>query len=253
MKIKFTIITLLLLNAFNLLYAQSSLDIVRASNHYTNAVQAYENRNYNSALSYLRQSEENLRGNTNRDLEFLKIMSNYRLQQYPAAYELVQRYFEVGFRDRTTSYRNIDTYREKHRVSYEEILTEIFVDLENRFGVVTNLTIEEVGQSIISRINETPYLWDFLENSTRKSFETRLLTYRILCVNNSRVYDCYRGLSTLNVIMRRKPLGNRARSIGYEIDHGSQFRGVVGIYYEEERRLTNNYFEIKHVEVKRES
>lgn len=181
--------------------AQTSLDIVRASNYYSKAVSSYDRGSYTAALSELKLAEDNLKGKTNRDLEYLKIMSNYRKGNYEKAYKLVQVFFEVGYDGRTEYFRNITTYREKHAISYNEKLTSIFIELEEKFGIVKNTSVDDVVASIVNRIkSEKKSMSTFLRENT-DSYE-RITVAQIRRVDYFPYNDRYKYGSWMNVDLR---------------------------------------------------
>ncbi len=148
-----TFLIFIFINSPNL-YTQTSLDIVRASNHYTKAISAYKSSSYKTALIHLKNAETNLKGKTNKDLEYLKIMTFYKLKNYKKAYGLIQVYFEKGYpKNRIQYFKNIESYRKKYNISYDKMLTNIFIELEDKYGIVTNTSIEEVISAIIKRIS----------------------------------------------------------------------------------------------------
>lgn len=137
-------------------YSQTTIDIIRASNYYTKALNNYVNGNYSSALSNLKSSEENLKGKTNRDLEYLKIMANYRLKNYKTSYDLMVSYFNEEYKNKTVYYKNIKPFREKYNINYSEELTKIFVTLEEKYKVVkNNKGGNKIIDNIVSRIKAT--------------------------------------------------------------------------------------------------
>lgn len=120
------------------LSAQSKLDVIRASNYYSKAKSAYRSGSYRLALSHLANAEKNLKGKTNKDLEYLKIMANYRIKNYKQAYTLLTEFFETGYKSRWKSFENVKSYRKEYNVDYEDALTNIFVELEKKYGIVTD-------------------------------------------------------------------------------------------------------------------
>ncbi len=160
--------------------SQSTLDIVRASNYYSKAITAYRGSSYNSALSHLKNAETNLKGKTNKDLEYLKIMTYYKLKNYPKAYGLVQIYFEKGYpKEKTQYFKNIESYRKRYNTDYDKDLTNIFIELEDKYGVVTNTSIDDVISSIIKRIKaKKQSLANFIDNNTKSSAKIFVYDYR---------------------------------------------------------------------------
>ena len=60
---------------------------------------------------------------------------------------------EKGYsKDRVQYFKNIESYRQKYNTDYDKDLTNIFIELEDKYGVVTNTSIEDVISSIIKRI-----------------------------------------------------------------------------------------------------
>jgi len=143
------ILLFLFLLSLNNSFSQTTLDIIRASNYYSKAVSSYTKGSYNSALENLKNSEENLKGKTNKDLEYLKIMSNYKIKNYKVAFDLLVKYFDEDNKQNIVHYKNIEPYRKKYNVDYSEELTKIFVELENKYNIVKN---DEEGDKVIQNI-----------------------------------------------------------------------------------------------------
>lgn len=116
----------------SIFYSQTYIDVIRASSYYSNAVTNYTNGEYQNALHNLQLSEKNLKGNTNRDLEYLKIMSNYQLGNYKKAYNLVTLYFQDDFLLRSKAFKNVTSYGTLKGINYEEHLTTMFVSIEEK-------------------------------------------------------------------------------------------------------------------------
>lgn len=156
--------------------AQTTIDIVRASNYYSKAVNSYKSGSYSSALQNLKNAETNLKGKTNKDLEYLKIVTYYKLKDFKKAYSLVITYFEKGYKDRIQYFKNIETFREKYNIKYDESLTEIFVELENKYGVVSSTSHGDVIQDIVQRIKQNKKdISEFIRSTT--SSEGKILLY----------------------------------------------------------------------------
>lgn len=151
MKFKLPISIIILLFCSTIM-AQTTLDVIRASNYYSKAINSYRGGNHKLTLNHLKNAETNLKGKTNKDLEYLKIMSNYKLGNYKTAFNLVKVYFEKGYNERTQYFKNIETYRRRYNNSYEEDLTSIFVELESKYNVVTNTSVDGVIKNIINKI-----------------------------------------------------------------------------------------------------
>ncbi len=69
MKLRFFIVILFV---STIAFSQTTIDIIRASNYYSKAVEAYDDAKFENALSFLKECEINLKGKTNNDLVFLK-------------------------------------------------------------------------------------------------------------------------------------------------------------------------------------
>ena len=151
MKFKLPISIIILLFCSTIM-AQTTLDVIRASNYYSQAINSYRVGNHKLTLNHLKNAETNLKGKTNKDLEYLKIMSNYKLGNYKTAFNLVKVYFEKGYNERTQYFKNIETYRRRYNNSYEEDLTSIFVELESKYNVVTNTSVDGVIKNTINKI-----------------------------------------------------------------------------------------------------
>ena len=151
MKFKLPISIIILLFC-STIKAQTTLDVIRASNYYSKAINAYRGGNHKVTLNHLKNAETNLKGKTNKDLEYLKIMSNYKLGNYKTAFNLVKVYFEKGYNERTQYFKNVETYRRRYNNSYDEDLTSIFVELESKYNVVTNTSVDGVIKNIINKI-----------------------------------------------------------------------------------------------------
>ena len=148
-KVLFIIFTLFLTSNF---YSQSYIDVIRASSYYSNAIQNFSDGNYKNALSSLQLAEKNLKGKTNRDLEYLKIMSNYQLNNYKQAYDLAKIYFEEGYSERKKSFRNVISYSKINNIDYEEELTAIFVSLEEKSKLKKPISLNALIENIVTRI-----------------------------------------------------------------------------------------------------
>lgn len=135
--------------------SQSTLDVIRASNYYSIAMDNYSNKNYKKALDNLKKSETNLKGNTNEDLEFLKIMTLFKLSKYKDAYNLIVDFFENKSGKSNIDYKNITTYKDKNEIKYSETLTNIFIELENKYTIVSNFNEDEVIDSLVKKINSS--------------------------------------------------------------------------------------------------
>jgi len=172
------ILTALFIGALNS-FSQTSIDIVRASNYYSKASGYYRSSNYSSSLSSLKEAEANLKGKTNRDLEYLKIMTNYKLKHFAESYKLLQEYFEIGYKDRTAYFKNVETYDELTGINYEESLTSIFVELEDKYSVVSNTSSTDIISSIVARIKENKIpLKKFIETTTDTYESVYVFKYR---------------------------------------------------------------------------
>ncbi len=136
-------------------YSQSYLDIIRASSYYSNAVNTFNEGNYQSTLINLQLSEKSLQGKTNRDLEYLKIMANYHLSNFKEAYKLTKEYFEKGFAGRKVSFRNITSYGKTNGIDYEEQLTNMFVTFEEKSNDDQNISLGNTMQQIIAKIEKS--------------------------------------------------------------------------------------------------
>ncbi len=129
--------------------AQTPIDVVRASSLYSKALASYRAGNMPAALAHLKQSEANLKGKTNADLEFLKILIYYRMENYAEAYRLIVPFFEAPpWKDKLQSYRNVDTYRKGSKKTYNEILTDIFVELEKWANKQKNANPNDTAQKL---------------------------------------------------------------------------------------------------------
>jgi hypothetical protein len=195
---------IILVNTFNI-NSQTTLDIVRASNYYSKAITAYRGSSYNSALNHLKNAETNLKGKTNKDLEYLKIMTYYKLKNYQKAYSLIQIYFEKGYpKDRIQYFKNIESYREKYNTDYDKVLTNIFIELEDKYGAVTNTSIEEVISLIINRIKaKEKNIKEIIRRRTIETVEFRSFNYQPI--------DSYNNLRTGTVVRRYGEYQNRYR------------------------------------------
>lgn len=223
------------------IYSQTTIDIVRASNYYSKAVGQYQSGSYSSTLNSLKEAETNLKGKTNKDLEYLKIMTYYKLKNYEKAYSLVKTYFETGYSQRTQYFKNVETLREKNNTSYDEDLTSIFIDLENKYGVVSNTSIDEVITSIVKRIKEK-----------KRSRENIIInsTYEEVKIS-SRYYepiDSYNNLRTGTVVKRYGEKRNTywfTRSISSNIIkyNNSSYSWYKKFMFDEDFYVNSSYYE----------
>lgn len=176
MKLKSVLVIVCFFAIVQFVNGQSTLDIIRSSNYYSKAVSSYKGGSYATALQHLKDSESNLKGKTNKDLEYLKIMTNYRLKDFKKAYQLVTVYLEKGFKDRTAYYKNITTYDREYDVNYDEALTAIFVELEDKYKIVTTTSSSDVITKIVSRIKSSKKsISEFIENNTES--RARIFVY----------------------------------------------------------------------------
>ena len=198
----------------SIFYSQTYIDVIRASSYYSNAVTNYTNGEYQNALHNLQLSEKNLKGNTNRDLEYLKIMSHYQLGNYKKAYNLVTLYFQDDFLLRSKAFKNVTTFEVQKGLNYEEHLTTMFVSIEEKS--TNNTPIEKSNnhiQNIINRISarkvsfseyikngilprtteEITYCTrEFSNNSSKRVYENNILTL-IMSKTNQKYTFKYAG------------------------------------------------------------
>lgn len=173
-------------------YSQSNLELIRASSYYSNAVINYSEGNYKNALSNLQLAEENLKGKTNRDLEYLKIMSNYGLKKYKEAYNQVKVYFEEGFSERKKSFRNVTLYSKANNIDYEEELTAIFVSLEKNSNSKIDTNSENLIDVIVAKIKKNKVSFSNYSNKALLPKVTEKIDYCLREVSNGtlkRVYE----------------------------------------------------------------
>lgn len=186
------------------MYSQTSIEVIRASSHYSNAITYYSNGNYSSSLRSLHQAEKNLKGKTNRDLEYLKIMSNYHLREFKQAYNLAKIYFEKGFFERKKSFRNVTSYSKINNIDYEEELTALFVSLEEKSNLKELTNIGNLIEKIVAKIEnkKIPFssyintallpkvtekidycLREFSNGSLKRVYENNFLTLKMMATN----------------------------------------------------------------------
>lgn len=159
-------------------FSQTSLDIVRASNYYSKACSSYSNGSYSSSLDNLKLAENNLKGKTNKDLEYLKIMTNYRLKNFREAYKLVKIYFEEGFSGKTQYFKNVDTYKELKNIDYEEELTTIFTNLEDKFNLIENVNSDDFISKLVTKIKkEKTGINQYIKAASKSSFTKSFTVY----------------------------------------------------------------------------
>lgn len=120
-------------------FSQSMIDVIRASNYYSKAMEAYDAEKYSDALAYLKDAEINLKGKTNGDLEFLKIMVRYKLKDYEAAYTSLIQFFNGDYKKNRSFFKNIQPYSNKHSIEYDEYLTKQFIDIENQYNLIKGI------------------------------------------------------------------------------------------------------------------
>lgn len=188
-KVLLFIFTLFLTSNF---YSQSYIEVIRASSYYSNAVLNYTNGNYTNALSSLQLAEKNLKGKTNRDLEYLKIMSNYQLNNYKQAYNLVKIYFEEGYSERKKSFRNVISYSKTNNIDYEEELTAIFVSLEEKSKLNEPSNIDTIIKNIVTKITTKKVSFTSYINTALVTTATEKIDYCLREISNGslkRVYE----------------------------------------------------------------
>lgn len=158
----------LLLLISSLSFSQTTIDIIRASNYYSKAIDAYDNAKFDEALSFLKEAEINLKGKTNNDLIFLKIMTKYHLKDYEASYNLLIQYFNGDFKRNRFFFKNIKPYRIKHDINYDQYLTEQFLDIENKYNLLKGINSKLSPEAITLRImTEKKELIPFMRNHSR--------------------------------------------------------------------------------------
>lgn len=125
------------------------IDIVRASNAYAKAKAHYYKSNQNKEVwEELVVARKNLKGKTNKDLEFMEIMTLYRLKQYSPAYDQVLAYFEMPpWREQGQRFRNIETLHDDD-VDYDAELTTVFADLEDWANLQKDINPTKIGTSV---------------------------------------------------------------------------------------------------------
>jgi hypothetical protein len=148
-KIFLLIFTLLLTSTT---YSQTSIEVIRASSYYSNAITDYTNGHYTNALKKLQFAEKNLKGKTNRDLEYLKIMTNYHLKRYKQAYNLTTAYLKGDYFERRKSFSNVTSFSNLNAINYEEELTAIFVDIEEKSNSDEPIDIDNILEQIVTKV-----------------------------------------------------------------------------------------------------
>jgi len=134
-------------------FSQSKLDVVRASNYYASSLTKYKSLQFNSAYSDLLLAEENLRGKSNYDLEFLRIMCLYKLEKYQEALTWVEKYFNEPPKGETfKGFENVESYYNSDKISYGEELTALFVELEEWAATERDANPEELISELSTRI-----------------------------------------------------------------------------------------------------
>jgi hypothetical protein len=188
-KILFLLFTLFLTSNID---SQSYIDVIRSSSYYSTAVINFTEGDYKSALYNLQLAEKNLKGNTNRDLEYLKIMSNYHLSNYKLAYDLTKAYFDVGFSERKKSFRNVTSYSETNNIHYEEVLTALFVSIEEKSKLKKNPDSDNSIDEIVTRISSNKVTFTSYANAALLSKVTEKIDYCLREFSNGslkRVYE----------------------------------------------------------------
>lgn len=148
-------------------FSQSMIDVIRASNYYSKAIDAYDNAQYKEAMDFIKESEINLKGKTNHDLVFLKIMTQYYLKDYEGSYNLLLQYFNGDFKRNRTFFKNVKPYRIKHDINYDQYLTEQFIDIENKYNLLKGINSKLSPEAITMRIlTEKKDLIPFMRNHT---------------------------------------------------------------------------------------
>jgi hypothetical protein len=206
-KIFLLVFTLL---QISIAHSQTNIEVIRASSYYSNAVTHYIDGNYASTLKSLHLAEKNLKGKTNRDLEYLKIMSHYHSKNYKQAYQLAKTYFDGGFFERKKAFVNIATYDKIKFINYEEELTVLFVNLEQRSNSnvlekTDNLIAQIVSKIENEKITFSNYintallpkatekidycLREFSNGSMKRVYENNFLNLKMTPTNNKYVFN----------------------------------------------------------------
>ena len=135
----------LMTSSFSIAADPTAIDIVRASNAYANAKVYFLNQQNQQAWDQLIVARENLKGKTNKDLEFMEIMTLYQLKRYSPAYDSILQYFESPpWREQRQAFRNVDTLYDDD-VDYEAELTLAFTNLEKWADLQKNIDPTETG------------------------------------------------------------------------------------------------------------
>ncbi len=132
----------------------SAIDIVRASNAYSKAKNHYNSGKMQSALKSLVTARENLKGRTNRDLEFIEIMTLYKLKKFELAYQKLVNYFEnPPWKGKSQTFRSIKTLQDDD-VDYDAELTVVFSDLENWAQLQQSIDPADIGAQVAKQFSE---------------------------------------------------------------------------------------------------
>ena len=188
-KIFLLIFTLLLTSTT---YSQTSIEVIRASSYYSNAITHYTNGNYTNALKKLQFAEKNLKGKTNRDLEYLKIMTNYHLKRYKQAYSLATAYLKGDYFERRKSFTNVTSFSTLNALNYEEELTAIFVDLEEKSKSKEPIATDNILEQIVAKIETQKTSFSNYINAALLPKVTEQIDYCLREVSNEttkRVYE----------------------------------------------------------------
>jgi len=224
-------------------YSQSYLEVIRASSYYSNAVENYTAGNYKSALHNLQQAEKNLKGKTNRDLEYLKIMSHYQLNNYKEAYGLTKIYFGEGYIARKKTFRNVASYSKTNNIDYEEELTAIFVSLEEKSNLKETTNIDVLIENIVTRITSKKVSFKSFINTAIVTKVTEKIDYCLREVSNGTLKRVYEN-NYLNLKMtptNKKYSFDYSGSISGKAIHTSNYKVEVTFAPTKANLTTNQY------------
>jgi len=224
-------------------YAQTHLEVIRASSYYLNAQLDYTAGNYKNALESLLLAEKNLKGKTNRDLEFLKIMTHYQLSNFKQAYHLAKVYFEEGYIERKKSFRNVISYSKANEIDYEEELTAIFVSLEEKSTEKATTNIDAIIENIVTKIIAKKVSFNSYIQSALLSKATEKIDYCLREVSNGTLKRVYEN-NFLNLTMtpsNKKYSYNYQGTIRGKAIHSSDYKIKVSFIPTKATLTTHQY------------
>lgn len=88
-------------------FSYSQTDDVLAKSYYSKAEKEFENKNYSNSIKMLDKAKEYLKGKTFSKVEYLYVMSHYKLRNYVKANVHMRKYFDLNPSENSSMYSEI--------------------------------------------------------------------------------------------------------------------------------------------------